>query len=151
MLSISHGLTGAWVANAFPNPLFYIPVNLLFHYLEDWTPHWDIGTGMKGGRKKRLVITLGLVDLAIAFFISYWLFQKPETELQIHVWLGFIAGLLPDFVEAPKNFLKWEPPWTKPLNNFHQKVHFSTSNTFLGLATQLPIWIFVWFSPKINP
>ncbi|MBP7768684.1 hypothetical protein KA082_02515, partial [Candidatus Woesebacteria bacterium] len=66
MLSIPHALTGAFIASKFSNPLIYIPAAIAAHYLQDWIPHWDVGTGLsKGTRKRSTAIMLELVDLAI--------------------------------------------------------------------------------------
>ena len=52
MLSIAHTLTGAFIASKVPDPLVYTPLTLASHYLEDWIPHRDVGTGLSTGRRK---------------------------------------------------------------------------------------------------
>lgn len=138
MLSISHGLTGAFLATALPSPLLYIPLTVGMHYLEDWTLHWDVGTGLSNGSRKRsTAIVLELVDLAIMIGLIIFIWQKTETPLTIHVWIAVFFALLPDFMEAPRNFLRWEPGWLKPINRFHKGFHHSTPNKFLGLIPQI--------------
>ena len=138
MLSISHGVTGAFIATALPSPILYIPLAIGMHYLEDWTLHWDVGTGLSNGSRKRsTALILELVDLALMIGLILYLWQITSTPLTIHVWVGVFFSLLPDFMEAPRNFLKWEPDWLKPFNQFHHNFHHSTPNKVLGLLPQI--------------
>lgn len=140
MLSIPHALTGAFIASKLPHPALYIPLALAFHYLQDWTPHWDVGTGLSNGTRKRsTAIRLELVDLALTVVLVYVLWIDQPFDLQLHIWAGAFVGLLPDFMEAPRNFLRWEPAFLKPFNNFHHHFHESTPNMVLGLAPQIII------------
>ena len=138
MLSISHALTGAFIASKVQNPILAIPLVLASHYLEDWILHWDVGTGLSNGtRKKETAILLELFDLAIAVGLVYWWFQAGSMVLNTDAWFGAFLGLLPDFVEAPRNFLHFNPWWLKPLNDFHHGFHHSTPNIVLGLLPQI--------------
>ena len=58
--------------------------------------------------------------------------------------LGAFIGLLPDFMEAPRNFLKWEPFFLKPFNNFHNMFHHSVPNIAMGLTPQLVLIAAIW-------
>lgn len=138
MLSISHAATGAFIAAKLPNPLLYIPLTLASHYIEDWIWHWDVGTGLTSGKRKRIhAFLFELVDLAIAAGIVWWMMQtKSDPTLQLHMAVGAFTGLVPDFVEAPRNFLKYNPWFIKPFNKFHHSVHRSTPNMALGLYPQ---------------
>ncbi|MEK7458021.1 MAG: hypothetical protein AAB612_00835, partial [Patescibacteria group bacterium] len=72
MLSISHAATGAFLAAKLHNPLLYVPVVLVSHYIEDWVLHWDVGTGLSNGtRKKSTAFILEIFDLALAGFIVF--------------------------------------------------------------------------------
>ncbi len=140
MLSVSHGLTGAFLATALPSPLLYVPLAIGMHYLEDWTLHWDVGTGLSNGSRKRsTAILLELVDLVIMVSAIVFIWQQTQTPLTMHVWIGVFFSLLPDFMEAPRNFLKWEPEWLKPFNRFHKGFHHSTPNMLLGLIPQVVV------------
>lgn len=146
MLSIPHALTGAYVASKLPNPLLYIPLAFAFHYLQDWIPHWDVGTGLsKGTRKRSTAIKLELIDLAITVTMVYLFWRDASPDLMIHIWAGAFAGLTPDFMESPRNFLKWEPAFLKPLNNLHGHFHFSTPNMVVGLVPQVIVVLMIWF------
>lgn len=146
MLSISHSATGAFIASKLPHPLLYIPLTLASHYLEDWIPHWDVGTGLSNGkRKKRTAFILEWFDLFLSVAFIYWLWQADVSQLQHHVWIGAFTGLVPDFVEFPRNFLKWEPFFLKPFNDFHGLFHNSTPNMVLGLATQFITLALIYF------
>lgn len=145
MLSISHTLTGAFIASKLPHPALYIPLILASHYLEDWVPHWDVGTGLSNGsRKKKTAFLLELVDLTISIAAIYFFWQSSQAEVQYHIWFGAFVGLIPDFLEAPRNFLKWEPWFLKPLNDFHHLFHNSTANIVLGLTPQVITVGLIW-------
>lgn len=145
MLSISHSLTGAFLASKIPSPLFYVPAAIGSHYLEDWIPHWDVGTGLSSGKRKRsTAILLELVELGISIGLIYLFFQRGHSTIQYHVWAGAFVGLLPDFLEAPRNFLKWEPNFLKGINNLHGKFHHSTPNMLFGLTPQFVTILAIW-------
>jgi len=145
MLSISHGLSGALLATKLGHPLLFIPACLAIHYLQDWIPHWDVGTGLSNGlRKKSTTIGLELIELIITVGLIY-IFWKPAGDDVL--WLaaiGAFCALLPDFMEAPRNFLNWEPAFLRPLNKLHARFHHSAPNMILGLAPQLVTVVTVW-------
>jgi len=146
MLSISHGLSGALVATKLIHPLLFIPACLAVHYLEDWIPHWDVGTGLSTGkRKKSTAIGLELVELAITVGLIYWFWAPAGLSTLWLAGAGAFAALLPDFMEAPRNFLKWEPSFLKPFNDFHGRFHHSTHNLTVGLLPQLIVVVSVFF------
>jgi len=141
MLSISHAVTGAFIAVKIGNPVLAIPLILLAHYLEDAVPHWDIGTGLSSGAKSRsLVLVHGLLDLALAGILVLFMFHGSTPSL----WGAFI-GLVPDFLEAPRNFLKYEPIWLRPLNRFHHSFHHSIPRMLDGLAPQFLLLALLYF------
>jgi hypothetical protein len=138
MLSISHSVTGAFIATHLPHPLLYIPLIFASHYLEDWIPHWDVGTGLSSGKRRReTAIILEFGELFITFALVYFFWQYGHSELNMNAWIGAGIGLIPDFLEAPRNFLKWEPKFFKPLNELHGMFHHSTPNMLFGLAPQV--------------
>jgi hypothetical protein len=153
MLSISHAVTGAFIATKIGNPVIAAPLILLSHYLEDAVPHWDAGTGLGSGKKSRKnAVIHGVIDLllaAILVLIYYPLSSYEPSTLFTHVgdvqvWGAFL-GLLPDFLEAPRNFWKYEPFWLKPINRFHHSFHHSIPRVFDGLAPQFILLIILWF------
>lgn len=150
MLSISHSLTGAFLAVTLQHPVLFVPAVLASHYLEDWFPHWDVGTGLSNGSRKRQdAILLEFVELGISFILLYLIFQNGSAELNWLAWFGAFLGLLPDFLEAPRNFLKWEPAWLKPINNLHHSFHHSTPNIMRGLLPQVVLWgVIAWLTVK---
>ena len=146
MLSIPHSLTGAFIASKLPHPAIYIPLTLAAHYFQDWIPHWDCGTGLsKGTRKRSTAILLELVDLAVTVGLVYLFWQRGNAEIQWHVWLGALMGIVPDLLESPRNFLRWEPAFLKPINSFHSKFHHSIPNMAQGLAPQVVVVAVIWF------
>lgn len=151
MLSISHTLTGAFLAVTLQHPALYVPAVLASHYLEDWFPHWDVGTGLSSGKRKRsTAIILELGELVLSFGLLVWVFQLGHSSIVWNAWIGAFLGLLPDFMEAPRNFLRWEPAWLKPLNDLHHTFHHSTPNILLGLTPQIVLWgVIAWLAQKI--
>lgn len=146
MLSIAHSLTGAFIASKFPLPVVYVPLTLAAHYFQDWIPHWDCGTGLsKGKRKRSTAILLEILDLAATVGLVYWFFQAGQDTVQWHVWIAALVGILPDLIEAPRNFFKWEPRFLKPLNQFHGLFHHSIPNIAVGLAPQVILVTVIWF------
>jgi hypothetical protein len=115
------------------------------HYLQDWIPHWDVGTGLsKGTRKKTTAILLEIIDLFISIGLVYWFFRSASPDNQVHIWLGALTGILPDLIESPRNFLKWEPFFLKPINKFHGLFHHSTPQMIFGLIPQVIVVIAIW-------
>lgn len=142
MLSISHTLTGALIATKIPNPYLAIPIILITHYLLDAVPHWDAGTGLTNGSKSPTqVFRDEIPDLIISGLLVILFFQlgKP-LDLSItglSPYWGAFVGLIPDFLEAPRNFLQKEPRLLKPLNRFHHSIHHSIPRKLDGLAPQI--------------
>jgi hypothetical protein len=146
MLSISHALTGGFIAAKLSHPVLFIPLTLASHYLEDWIPHRDVGTGLSTGRRKKsTAIILELGELAITVGLIYVFWQRGQAEIQWHIWLAGFVALVPDFLEAPKNFLNWDPWFLKPFNDFHHSFHHSTMNWVVGLTPQIILVAMIWF------
>lgn len=153
MLSISHAATGAFIATKLGNPYLAIPLILLSHYLEDAVPHWDAGTGLGSGKKtRRAAFIHGVIDLVIAGLIVLAFYPSVIHDVQYltfsvlslaPIW-GAFAGLLPDFIEAPRNFWKYEPSWLKPINKFHHSFHHSIPSMLDGLAPQIILLVTLW-------
>jgi len=138
MLSIPHSLTGAFIASQIPHPIVYGPLALGAHYLEDWIPHWDFGTGLSTGkRSKKTAVILEIGELIVSAGLIYFFFQKGYAQIQWHIWVGALIGLLPDLVDAPRNFLKLELKILDPLFDFHHYLHHSTPHIFFGLIPQI--------------
>ena len=141
MLSISHALTGAFIAVKVGNPALAIPLILLSHYIEDAIPHWDVGTGLtKGVKSPTLALRHEFIDLTISGLLVIIMFNQHGIT---PYWGAFLA-LVPDLLEAPRNFWKWEPVWLAPLNRFHHSFHHSIPRMWDGLAPQLLLLILLW-------
>jgi len=146
MLSISHTLTGAFIASKLGSPVLYIPLTLASHYLEDWIPHKDVGTGLSTGRRKKsTAIILEFGELAVSFILLYLFFQYGHAEIRWPIWIAAFVALVPDFLEAPRNFLHWEPAFFRPFNDFHHMFHHSTMNWVVGLLPQVLLVMVIWF------
>ena len=138
MLSIAHGVVGAMVATKIPDPLVSVPMILGLHYLGDWIPHWDIGTGLSDGKRRRMTaFFFELADLVAMAGLLIWFWQWGSPQVIWPIYWGALAGILPDLLMAPRTFLKWEPRWLRPINDFHYALHLSTPHKIVGLAPQL--------------
>lgn len=151
MLSIAHCAAGAVIAVQLKDPVLYVPVILASHYFLDWVPHWDVGTGLSNGSRKRFdAFRFELIDLAIAglfvvvLYPSIPFLNAPVSIHTITPFLGAFIGLIPDFIEAPRNFFKWNPWFLKPLNAFHHAVHRSTPNKIEGLTPQIMLLVMLF-------
>ena len=146
MLSIPHSLTGAFIASKLPHPALYIPLTLGIHYLQDWIPHWDIGTGLSNGKRRKSTAIIGeILELGISVPLIYYFFGNVNSGLQPHIWLGALTGIAPDLIESPRNFLSWEPWFIKPFNKFHSLFHHSIPNIIVGLLPQFLVVGLIWF------
>ncbi|MBI5150980.1 MAG: hypothetical protein HZA34_00205 [Candidatus Pacebacteria bacterium] len=156
MLSLSHAATGAFLAAKLQNPLLYIPIILASHYLEDYILHWDVGTGLSNGtRKREHAFMLEVIDLGLTAVLVFAMYPTTPWTITQHVfagqwtslapYIGAFFALVPDFIEAPRNFFHWNPWFLKPLNAFHHAIHHSTPNMLLGLTPQLILLAGLWF------
>lgn len=146
MLSVAHGVAGAYVATKVPNPFLAVIIILGLHYLGDWLPHWDVGTGLSNGkRKKGAAFWLELLDLGLTLGLVILFWQVGEKEIAWPAYWGALVGILPDLINAPKTFLKWEPRFMKPLSDFHQAFHHSTPHKLFGLLPQVLLLILIYF------
>lgn len=145
MLSIAHAATGAFIAVKVGNPFVALPLILLSHYLEDLVAHWDAGTGLgKGVKTTKQAFWHEIIDLGLTVVVVLTFFPLSPTPLtsipqiltQSQVW-GALTALLPDLLESPRNFFKYEPGWLKPVNRFHAHFHHSIPDPLSGLAPQL--------------
>lgn len=151
MLSIAHAATGAVIATHTSSPIA-IPLILASHYALDAIAHHDAGTGLSSGKKTRkTALILGMIDLILAAILVLFMYPPESitlTSLTYHlghpaVWGAFL-GLLPDFLESPRNFLKYEPAWLKPINTFHNSFHHSIPSVVAGLAPQAILLTILW-------
>jgi len=145
MLSITHGLTGAFIATKIENPLISIPLILAAHYLQDYIPHFDTGTGITKHLKTKR--TAFLQELFLDFplsIVSVYFFFTQYQGLTLLPWLGWFVALCPDFIEFPFLFLNWRFFPIKELAKVHALVHRSIQNKFLGLLPQIIIVILIY-------
>ena len=146
MLSVAHAATGALIASKLPPPALYIPLAIGAHYLEDWTPHWDVGTGLTNGtRTKRTAFILEIFDLILTIGVIYFFWQNSAATWQTHIWVGALAGLTPDLIATPKIFLNWQLSILEPFNAFHESFHHSIPKIAMGLLPQIILLVVIWF------
>lgn len=146
MLSISHAVTGAFIAVKIGNPVLAVPLILISHYLEDAVPHWDVGTGLgKGLKSPRAAFIHELIDLSLTLVIILAFYPTILTTFNLTPIWGAFFGLLPDFLEAPANFWRAEPRWLAPFSRFHHSFHHSIPRIIDGLAPQFILLSVLWY------
>ena len=146
MLSIAHGLTGAFIATKIENPLISVPLILAAHYLEDYIPHFDTGTGLTKHLKTKRAAFLQelLLDFPLSILLVYFFFNQHQSLTPLP-WLGWFVALFPDLIEFPFLFLNWRFFPLIQLARLHAFVHRSTQNKFAGLLPQLIIILAIFF------
>lgn len=148
MLSILHVTTGAFIASKVTTPWLAFPLAIASHYLADWIPHWDVGTGLSMGKRSRSqAIIWGVLDLLLGYGIVFLLhrFFMPESVSLWWLLLGGTVAIIPDLIEAPSNFLSLKLPLIEPLNQFHERLHHSVYSMFTGLVPQIIVLLVIFF------
>lgn len=144
MLATTHSIVSAFIVKESPSPAIALPLILVSHYLLDFVPHWDTGTGLtKGLKTKKKVFFDTLIDLAIGFTLIFVFFQKGKKFSPL-LWGGVFLGILPDLLEFPALFLNFRPFPIKILEKFHNKIHRKAHLPW-GLVAQIVIIFFIIF------
>ena len=145
MLSIAHIATGSYIAANISNPLLYVPLVLASHYLEDAIPHWDCGTGLGDNSKtKTTAILQELFELGLSIIFIFVITKNLDPSKTLDIYIASCISLVPDFLEAPANFLNWNPKVLKVLNDFHDKFHTDVTEIKMGLTLQLVLIFLVY-------
>lgn len=145
MLSIAHAVTGAFLATKLGNPYLAAPLCIGLHFLEDFVPHWDVGTGITKKKKSKKAAFLQelLIDFPLSIALVYFIFGYGRP-FSILPWIGWFFTLLPDFIEFPRLFLNVRFPIIDHIHAIHKSVHRSTPNIFVGLTPQLILILMVY-------
>lgn len=140
MLSLTHAITGAFIASKIDNHFISIPLITASHFLEDYIPHWDffVGTNHQEKNKHLALLQEVLIDLPLSLLLVYLIFgfRQPFSFLP---YLGWFVSLLPDFLEFPYKFLNFNRFHIGKLHQFHKAFHTSNKRVILGLLPQLTI------------
>lgn len=146
MLSISHALTGAFIAHNLPEPYLFVPLALLSHYFLDHIYHFDAGVGIKNGKRKlTTTFFLASADLLLALILVAVLWKQSPTNFSWQIWLGAFFGVLSDLLEIPQTIFRqtWHLKLLQPFYSWHDKFHRSTTNVFWGLLPQFILVSFI--------
>jgi hypothetical protein len=142
MLTTPHVLVALTIVKLVPNPLAALLLCLLSHFLIDFfIPHWNphlFTEFKKAGRVSNFSITVILADGFLALGLLGALAYKtlPNYQQIFLYGLGTFFGVLPDLIEVPHYFLKWQNNWMKKYVDFQHK-NQSNGNAFWGVITQL--------------
>jgi len=124
MLNIAHGVIGASIAAACPNPKIGLALALISHPLADSVPHWDFNIRHNSFSKSQLF----LVALTDAFqgWLLGWLIFSQQVNNPTYLFSAIILAQLPDWLEGPYHVFNWKfPPfsWVKKFQSFfHNKL-----------------------------
>jgi len=148
MLATTHSLTSALIISQLPSPALGLPLVLASHYLFDLIPHWDTGAGLSRGLKtRRKAFWETIIDLALAFFLVWFFFQKNQPFSPL-LWIAVILGILPDLLEFPSLFFKFRPFPLSHLEKFHTEIMHKRSKLPWGLIPQIIIILGILFLIK---
>ena len=144
MLSISHAVTGAFIAYTIPNIWIFAPLAFISHFFLDHVRHFDVGTGIKK-KSRRLAWTLywTIIDLLLAALLIILIWQQKLTNYHWQLWIGAFFGILPDLLESTDLFFHRTFKILTPLYHLHEKIHRSTANVFWGLLPQFILVIVI--------
>jgi len=146
MLATTHSLASALIVTKIFPLYISLPLIVISHYLLDFIPHWDTGTGLRTGEKtKRRAILLTIIDLAVAGGLVFYFFQKNKPFLPL-LWWGVVLGISPDILEFPSLFFNFRPFPLNVLEKFHTEVMHNRSNLPWGIILQIVlIIVFILF------
>lgn len=152
MVSVSHAFTGAFIASYFPHqPYLYLPLAFASHFLLDNVTHYDIGIAAKIYHfKKWQIIALELLDLALAFGLISLIYEQSLPNFQLNLWLGALAGITPDLLQATDYILQKPLLILKPFYAFHHRYHHSTKHAFAGILPQAILLITLGLLAKLK-
>lgn len=119
MTGTNHALTGAYIAGAIGNPLIFVPVAFVSHFVLDSLPHFGEAFGKRKKLSKAVWVvdfTLLLIGLAILLVTSNWL-----------LILGALAAISPDLAWIFRFAIaeKWgtlSPTKTNRFNTWHASI-----------------------------
>jgi|GEM_PF-4084601 len=98
MYSSVHGVTGALIIAASPNPVVGVGLAFISHFVWDY-----VGESSIGSTRKSAIIE---GTLLIAFIIGAFSTQAPLLYL-----LGWVIGNLPDLIDKPLRILLGRKEW----------------------------------------
>ena len=140
MLTTPHVLVGLALLAKLP-PILALPAALMSHFVFDFLlPHWNphLYTEMKTqGRLSRNSLLIILIDGLVALGLAVFFALKSANFLPLIV--AFLA-VLPDLVEIPFYFLKYQPKWLSRYVTFEHN-HQAKADIFWGSITQLIVII----------
>jgi hypothetical protein len=125
MLATTHSLASALIVSRIPSPLISFPLIIITHYIMDFIPHWDTGTGLtKGLKSRKKAFRDTIIDLAVAAILVFFFFQLGK-KFSVKLWFGVLLGITPDLLESPALFLNYRPLIIAKIEEFQDSFHHS--------------------------
>jgi hypothetical protein len=172
MTLTTHAVAGAAVAELFPNhPVLGFIGGFLSHFLLDAIPHWDYkilsnyanpdvamaqneqGISSATALKVDSNFYLDLVrigsDFLLGFALSFIIWHPGGSHEQKIVFIGALAGMLPDFMQFVYTRFPYQP--IVALQTFHRFMHAKlklNNRPIIGITSQILIIIAIVFITK---
>ena len=149
MLELPHVAVGAAIAVQTGNPLIFLPLAFLSHFLVDFIPHWnpniynEIKKFGKVSLKSNLIIIIDIL-LSLTFGLTIAMRFWPDTSRAIFFLLACFLAVLPDVIEAPYFYLKCKYPVLEKIIDFQRK-HQGKTTMLLGLLIQMAVLIICFY------
>lgn len=151
MTLTAHSLIAASIISKVSNPLLGLPLVLASHFVADKVPHWDLMTSKNKTNRQIAVETS--VDIILGFTVAalFW-FLKPGID-PVYFFLAVFLSQLPDLLEAPHIFPRFNNPITELVYNFQHYIHDlwfdARKEAPWGIVTQIAVvggfllWAFI--------
>lgn len=139
MLNTVHVTAAAAIVVAIPNPWFSLPLALASHLILDTIPHWNWSPGRTLAGKLASVND-GLLAIIVSLLLA-WYLDKSWVVLA-----ACFLSMLPDLIQAPYHFFKWQPHLLAAFINWErQRQRWPWMKPWMGIATQLAVLIISFF------
>ena len=136
-----HGTVGAIIGLQTGNPLLAFLFGLISHYIFDMIPHGDekmIADHQNVSPQEiKKIAQIGSIDGLTMLFLLGGLLYSGRLPLDLAVLFGVAGGILPDFLNAFYQLLKFK--WLKFHYDFHLWLHGVLKKFAVSFKTGLAI------------
>ncbi len=121
MTLTAHSIIAAAIASKVTSPIIGLPLVLASHFLVDKIPHWDVMTS-KNKSNRRIAVETS-IDIILGFSVAaaFWI-VKPGVD-PAYFFTAVLFSQLPDLLEAPYIFPKFNNPVSKGVYKFQHFIH----------------------------
>jgi len=151
VLETPHVAVGAAIATKVVHPALAIPLAFGSHLLLEKVPHWNphLNTEVKKyGKVTKNSTLIVAIDATLALLLGGFIaFKAPTINHSVTILAASLASVLPDLIEAPYFFLRYETKFIRKWIIFQKSLQADTT-IIPGLITQVItiiaalMWIF---------